>query len=80
MQLAIDTSTDTASIAIVQNSQVLAELTWNCGQNHTVELLPRLTQLLDETSELFNLSVVLLWLKVRVVSTDYGLESARQEG
>ncbi len=46
MQLAIDTSTDTASIAIVQDSEVLAELTWNCGQNHTVELLPRLAQLL----------------------------------
>jgi len=49
MQLAIDTSTDMASIALVQDSEVLAELTWHCGQNHTVELLPRLTYLLNQT-------------------------------
>lgn len=49
MQLTVDTSTDTASIAIVQNSEVLAELAWRCQQNHTVELLPRLAQLLDNT-------------------------------
>ena len=49
MQLTIDTSTDTASIAIVQNSEVLAELAWRCQQNHTVELLPRLAQLLNDT-------------------------------
>ena len=48
MQLAIDTSTDTASIALVQGSQVLAELTWHCGQNHTVELLPQLAHLLNQ--------------------------------
>jgi len=49
MQLAIDTSTDTASLALVQGSQVLAELTWHSGQNHTVELLPQLTHLLNQT-------------------------------
>ena len=49
MQLAIDTSTDTASLALIQDSEVLAELTWRCGQNHTVELLPRLTYLLNTT-------------------------------
>jgi len=27
---------------------VLAEATWRCGQNHSVELLPRLVQLLNE--------------------------------
>lgn len=48
MQLAIDTSTDTASIALVQGSEVLAELTWQCGQNHSVELLPRLTHLITQ--------------------------------
>jgi len=48
MLLAIDTSTDTASIALVQGGGVPAELTWRCGQNHTVELLPRLAHLLDE--------------------------------
>ncbi len=49
MLLAIDTSTDTASIALVQDGEVLAESTWRCGQNHTVELLPHLARLLNET-------------------------------
>jgi tRNA threonylcarbamoyl adenosine modification protein YeaZ len=48
MQLAIDTSTDMASLALVQDSQVLAELTWHCGQSHSTELLPRLTHLLAQ--------------------------------
>jgi tRNA threonylcarbamoyl adenosine modification protein YeaZ len=48
MLLAIDTSTDTASIALVGGGKTPAELTWHCGQNHTVELLPRLTRLLKE--------------------------------
>ncbi len=50
MQLAIDTSTDTASIALVRDSEVLAELTWQSGQNHTTELLPRLSYLLHTTN------------------------------
>jgi tRNA threonylcarbamoyladenosine biosynthesis protein TsaB len=50
MQLAFDTSTDTASIALVQNSEVLAELTWHCGQNHTTQLLPNISYLLGKTS------------------------------
>jgi len=49
MELAIDTSTDTASLALAQDGEVLAELTWHCGQNHTVELLPQLTHLLNQT-------------------------------
>ncbi len=49
MLLAIDTSTDTASLALVKDSQVLAELTWYCGQNHTVELMPQLVHLLNQT-------------------------------
>ncbi len=48
MQLAIDTSTDTASLALVQDSEVLAELTWRCGQNHTTQLLPHLSHLLNQ--------------------------------
>lgn len=49
MQLAIDTSTDMASLALVQDSQVLAELTWRCQQNHSVELLSRLADLLSRS-------------------------------
>ncbi len=48
MQLAIDTSTDTASLALTKNNEILAELTWRCGQNHTTTLLPNLTALLAQ--------------------------------
>ncbi|GAI92053.1 unnamed protein product, partial [marine sediment metagenome] len=48
MQLAIDTSTTTAGLALVQDGEVLVELTWRCEQNHTIELLPRLTHLLNQ--------------------------------
>jgi tRNA threonylcarbamoyl adenosine modification protein YeaZ len=44
--VAIDTSTDIASLALVKDGVTLAELTWRCGQNHTVQLLPNLAQLL----------------------------------
>ena len=49
MQLAIDTSTGMASLALVQDGEILAELTWHCGQNHTTELLPRLLDLLNRS-------------------------------
>jgi tRNA threonylcarbamoyl adenosine modification protein YeaZ len=49
MLLAIDTSTDTASLALVQDENVLAELTWHSGQNHTTQLLPNLNYLFDLT-------------------------------
>ena len=48
MQLAIDTSTDTASLALVRDGDVVAELTWRCGQNHTRQLLPNLEHLLGQ--------------------------------
>ena len=48
MHLAIDTSTDTASLALVRENKVLAELTWRCGQNHTTQLLPHLSHLLEQ--------------------------------
>jgi tRNA threonylcarbamoyl adenosine modification protein YeaZ len=48
MQLAIDTSTDTASLALVRDGDVVAELTWRCGQNHTRQLLPNLEHLLRQ--------------------------------
>lgn len=46
MLVAIDTSTDIASLALVRDSLVLAELTWRSGQNHTIQLLPNLEHLL----------------------------------
>ncbi|MFC2051375.1 tRNA (adenosine(37)-N6)-threonylcarbamoyltransferase complex dimerization subunit type 1 TsaB, partial [Chloroflexota bacterium] len=48
MQLAIDTSTDTASLALVQDGEVMSELTWRCGQNHSTQLLPNLSHLLNQ--------------------------------
>lgn len=50
MQIAIDTSTDTASLALVQDGEVLAELTWRCGQNHTTQLLPHLSHLMNQAN------------------------------
>jgi tRNA threonylcarbamoyl adenosine modification protein YeaZ len=59
--LAIDTSTDSTGLALVRDSKVLAEATWRCGQNHSVELLPRLTQLLNEARvELKSLGCILV--------------------
>lgn len=49
MKLAIDTSTDTASLALVEDNGLLAELTWRCGQNHTTQLLTHLAHLLKQT-------------------------------
>ena len=61
MLLAIDTSTDIASIALVPDGEAPAELTWHCGQNHTVELLPRLARLLKEAKvELQAISCVIV--------------------
>ncbi len=48
MQIAIDTSTETASLALVQDGKVLAELTWRCKQSHTTQLLPNLSHLLKQ--------------------------------
>jgi len=49
MYLAIDTSTDTAGLALAQENEVLAELSWYCEQNHSTQLLPRLTHLLSQS-------------------------------
>jgi tRNA threonylcarbamoyladenosine biosynthesis protein TsaB len=48
MLLAIDTSTEMAGLALVQDGRLLAELTWHCGLNHTIQLLPQLNSLLDK--------------------------------
>ena len=48
MILAIDTATRTASLAVHDGSQVRAEFTWETGDHHTVDLMPRLVELLDQ--------------------------------
>jgi len=47
MQIAIDTSTNIAGLALVVDGKVLAELNWRCGQNHTAQLQSNLSFLLD---------------------------------
>jgi tRNA threonylcarbamoyl adenosine modification protein YeaZ len=46
MELAIDTSSNIVSIAISHKGEVLASLTWQTTQDHTIELLPNLVSLL----------------------------------
>jgi tRNA threonylcarbamoyladenosine biosynthesis protein TsaB len=47
MMLALDTSTSFASIALVRDGTLIAELSWEVGRRHSVELLPRLRWLLE---------------------------------
>jgi len=47
MELAIDTSSDIVSVALSHRGEILASLTWQTTQNHTVELLPSLIWLLQ---------------------------------
>jgi tRNA threonylcarbamoyl adenosine modification protein YeaZ len=46
MLVAIDTSTEIASLALVRENVLVAEQTWRTARNHTVELLPALQTLL----------------------------------
>jgi len=48
VELAIDTSTDTASIALSQQGNTLAEMSWPSGQGQTVELIPNIVHLLSQ--------------------------------
>src|SRR4030043_1471984 len=49
MELAIDSSTDSCSIGLSHQGETIAELTWHSGQNHTVELVPNIVRLLNQT-------------------------------
>jgi tRNA threonylcarbamoyl adenosine modification protein YeaZ len=61
MRLAIDTSTNVASLALCQEDEIITELTWRCGQNHTVTLLPYLDKLLSQTGlDLHSLSGIVV--------------------
>jgi len=48
MELAIDTSSNIVSVALAHEGEVLASLTWQTIQNHTIELLPNLVCLLQQ--------------------------------
>ena len=47
MEIAIDTSTAWGGAALSQDGNLLAELTWKPGQNHTTELFPNMERLLQ---------------------------------
>lgn len=49
MLVAIDTSTEIASLALVNEDRTLAEFTWRSEQNHTTQLIPNLKYLLNLT-------------------------------
>jgi tRNA threonylcarbamoyl adenosine modification protein YeaZ len=46
VELAIDTATDTASVAVSRQGVPVAETSWHAGQNHTVNLMPNALHLL----------------------------------
>jgi tRNA threonylcarbamoyl adenosine modification protein YeaZ len=48
MEIAIDTSSNLATIALSHKGEIVAELTWQSTQNHTAELMPNLAYLLDK--------------------------------
>ena len=48
MELAIDTSTDFCSIGLSSEGDIVAEVAWHSGQNHTVELMPNIIRLLNQ--------------------------------
>jgi tRNA threonylcarbamoyladenosine biosynthesis protein TsaB len=48
MILAIDTATRSASLAVYDGANVRAEFTWDTSDHHTVELMPRLVELLAQ--------------------------------
>jgi tRNA threonylcarbamoyladenosine biosynthesis protein TsaB len=48
MELSIDTASETASVALSEQGVLVAEITWRCRRNHTVELLPTIDRLLEQ--------------------------------
>jgi tRNA threonylcarbamoyl adenosine modification protein YeaZ len=61
MELAIDTSSDFVGVTLSHKGEVLASLTWQTTQNHTIELLPNLVCLLKKTKlELDSIEVVIV--------------------
>lgn len=47
MEISIDTSTSWGGAALSQEGNLLAELTWKPGQNHTTELFPNIERMLQ---------------------------------
>jgi len=59
MELAIDTSTDWAGLALSKEGNLVSELAWKPGQNHTSELFPNLDGLLQNArSDMQSISAI----------------------
>lgn len=54
MELALDTSTSISSVALSKEGELVAELTWQVGQNHSQELLPNIVYLLKQAKADFS--------------------------
>jgi tRNA threonylcarbamoyl adenosine modification protein YeaZ len=54
VELAIDTATDTASVAVSREGVPLAEISWLAGQNHTINLMPNTLHLFKLIGEELN--------------------------
>jgi tRNA threonylcarbamoyl adenosine modification protein YeaZ len=84
MELAIDTSSNIVSVALSHKDEILASLTWQTTQNHTIELLPNLVCLLQRAKvELGSIEAIIVakgpgsFNGLRVgISTAKGLASA----
>lgn len=46
MEISIDTASEMSSVALSTEGSVVAEITWSCHRNHSVELLPTIERLL----------------------------------
>ncbi len=61
MELAIDTSSNTASVTLSRKGEISTSLTWQTAQNHTTELLPNLTFLLRRAgAEISSLEAIIV--------------------
>jgi len=84
MELAIDTSSNIVGVALSHKGGILASLTWQTTQNHTIELLPNLVCLLQQAKvELGSIEAIIVakgpgsFNGLRVgISTAKGLASA----
>ena len=48
MELSIDTASEVASVGLSRQGSLVAEITWRCRRNHTVELLPTIDKLFTQ--------------------------------
>jgi len=61
MELAIDTSSNIVSVGLSHKGELRASLTWQTTQNHTIELLPNLACLLQQTKmELDSIEAIII--------------------